>query len=407
MLAMLGEGRAGRPRGDWQTESAWDWNTVTTLAAGHGIAACLHQAVARIASSAAVPPDALERLLGERRATAMCNLRYTAELKRIADAMSARGIPLLVLKGMHLAELVYGDISLRPMSDIDLLVPRGQVAAAVEALQELDYGTGADSAAAVEAALERTCALGFTHRANQVYVELHWKLSEPGDGFEAPMDEIWRSAVPASLGGAATLVMSPEFLLLHVCAHLACKHVFILPLRALVDIDLIVRTHPALDWAQVVALAGAHGWGLGVALALRLAHEQLDTPVPDAVLASIGAAAIEPALLDQALAQMLAAPLVPAEVMTSPNFLDLAGVGFAARLRKVLARLFLSRAELALLYGVPERSPRLLLYYAVRLRDLLLRYSGSAGVLLDADSTLAAVAARRASLAAWMRGGAA
>jgi hypothetical protein len=59
---------------------------------------------------------------------------------------------------------------------------------------------------------------------------------------------------------------------------------------------------------------------------------------------------------------------------------------------------------LALLYGVPESSVRLSLYYAVRIGDLLRRYAAGAWALNVADPQLAATAARQARLARWING---
>jgi len=52
-------------------------------------------------------------------------------------------------------------------------------------------------------------------------------------------------------------------------------------------------------------------------------------------------------------------------------------------------RVFLPRAELSPLYGVPERSPQLGFYYAVRLRDLVRKYAASAWALNVSDAPLA------------------
>ncbi|MGE0876530.1 MAG: nucleotidyltransferase family protein [Burkholderiales bacterium] len=381
-----------------------DWGAIAALACEHGVAPLLHRGLERAGGLARLPEAARAALAAARRDTAARNLLHYAEFRRIADAMAARALPLMALKGLHLAELVYGDISLRPMADVDFLVPEARVDEAAGVLRALGYGEG-DAPVASAQVLESTCALGFTREANGVYVELHWKLSEPADGFAAPMREIWQAAQPCTLGGAPSLAMSPEFLLLHVGAHLACKHLFILPLRALADIDAILGAHPGLDWDAFARHAASHGWGRGVALALRLAREQLDAPVPDRALAAVGAHALAPGLVAEALAQMLDAPRLPAEVATSPNFLGLAGRGAAARIGMVLRRVFVPRAELAQLYGVSARSPRLLPFYAVRLRDLVRRYGASARELDRPGSALRDAAARRARLSAWIGGG--
>ena len=105
--------------------------------------------------------------------------------------------------------------------------------------------------------------------------------------------------------------MSPEFLLLHVCAHLACNHAFSFSLRALCDIAEIVRVHPALDWAAVVEHGSRHYWKRGVGAALRLARDQLGVPVPAPALAALGGDTLDPALLAEALAQVLSATSLP------------------------------------------------------------------------------------------------
>lgn len=397
LLAALRAGEGAPPAGPL------DWDAVAALACEHGVAPLLHRGLDRAGALARLPAAAREALAAARRDTAARNLLHYAEFRRIADAMAARALPLMALKGLHLAELAYADLSLRPMADIDLLVPAARVDEAAALLRGLGYGAG-DAPAAIAPVLESTCAIGLTHEANGVYAELHWKLSEPGDGFAAPIEEIWQAALPCALGGARALAMPPEFLLLHVCAHLACKHLFILPLRALADIGAILRAHPGLDWDAFAAQAARHGWGRGVALALRLAREALDAPVPERVLAATGAHAIAPGLVAEALAQMLDAPRLPADVATSPNFLGLAGRGAAARIGMVLRRIFVPRAELALLYGVSARSPRLLPLYAVRLRDLVRRYGASARELDRPGSALRASAARRERLSAWIGG---
>jgi hypothetical protein len=235
-------------------------------------------------------------------------------------------------------------------------------------------------------------------------VEIHWKLAERGDCYAPPMDRIWRSAAPGRIGDADVLVMSPEFLLLHVSAHLACNHVFGFDLRALCDIAEIARLRP--DWQMVAALGQRHGWTRGVAVALRLARDHLGADIPQETLAALGADALDPELLGDAMAHLVTFSRIPGELVTAPNLLALAGARtWRARWTRLWNRILVPRAELSLLYGVPEHSPRIGLYYAVRLRDLVRKYAAGAWALNVADTRLVAVAARHARLARWVAGG--
>ena len=97
---------------------------------------------------------------------------------------------------------------------------------------------------------------------------------------------------------------------------------------------------------------------------------------------------------------------MPGELVTAPNLLAIARGSTPWKKRATLwKRIFVPRAELAFLYGVPEHSPRLYHYYAVRLRDLIRKYAASAWALNVSDPGLAATAARHARLAKWIGGG--
>ncbi len=63
---------------------------------------------------------------------------------RAVTALAEAGIRSAVLKGPLLGEAIYGDPGRRLSSDIDLLVPRDELRAAVEVLHGLGYGAPAD-----------------------------------------------------------------------------------------------------------------------------------------------------------------------------------------------------------------------------------------------------------------------
>ncbi len=382
------------------------WDEILGIALRHGVAPLLHRALQSNGALGRLPNPVRARLEEERRATALDNLRNYGQFRRVARALRERGVPVIALKGLHLAELVYRDISLRPMSDLDILVPRSQVKQAVATLHGLDYGFDEDLSGAANAMLDTKYDVELAHRHMDILLEVHWSLSEPPKRYTAVLEDIWRSAVPARLGDADALVMSPEFVLLHVCVHLACHHVFVFRLSALCDIAEIVRVHPELDWIVVVGHGRRHGWGRGVAAALRLAMDHLGAAVPADVLASLGADALDPAMLAEAMEHLLISGEMPVGLSHATNLMAFVGKrGLVQKLAALWARIFVPRAELALIYRVPERSARVALYYAVRMRDLLRRYAASAWALNVSDPQLAATAARHARLARWINGG--
>jgi hypothetical protein len=329
-------------------------------------------------------------------------LRNYGELQRVARAFDSAGIPLIALKGLHLADLVYRDIGLRTMSDLDILVPRERMAHCIQVLRGLGFGYDTDLATAVTGMLDQKCNIGVAHKERETWLEVHWRLDE-SQGLTDPLPDIWRSARVARLGNADTKVMSPEFLLLHVCAHLACNHVFTFTVRALCDIAEIVRAYPDLDWNSVVEHGLRHDWKRGVAAALRLAHDHLAVPVPATTLAALGSDVLDAAMLADALTQLFSATALPDGLATAPNLLALsAAPSLHEKIGLLWRRVFLPRGELALLYGVPAESARLPIYYALRLRDLLRVYAAGAWALTAGDPAVAETAARHVRLQRWI-----
>lgn len=388
---------------DGLTPQAWD--ETLDLAGRHGVTPLLHRALQAHDLVLVAPEFAKISLEEDRSTTALDNLRKYGEFRRIAQALRKSDIPVMALKGLHLAELVYRDISLRTMSDLDILVPRAELERAIATVQSLEYGFVEDVSGAGPGMLKTKCNIGLAHRRLGVWLEIHWTLAEPGDVYTPPMDDIWRSAVTARLGDADCLVMSPEFVLLYVCAHLACNHVFGFNLRGLCDIAEIVGAYPRIDWEILADHGRHHGWTRGVAAALRLARDHLGAEIPAEALAALSADALDPAMLDEAMEHLLSFSGMPGELTTAPNLLAVSGGGSAwSKCAMLWQRIFVPRAELALLYGIPEHSRRLDLYYAVRLRDLIHRYAAGAWALNVTNPGLSAIAARHVRLKKWISG---
>ncbi len=371
------------------------WDEILELALRHGVAPLLHRALLSGNALAGLPNSVRARLEDQRRATALDNLRNLGQFRRIAQALRAQDIPVIALKGLHLAELVYRDISLRPMSDLDILVPHSQLKPAVVSLRTLGFDPNRG--------LPSGHDVGMTHRDLGILLEVHWTLAEPTEPYTPPIEDIWRLAVPARLGDSDTQVMSAEFLLFHVCAHLAYHHLFALDLRALCDIAEILHAYPALDWRVMAERGRRERWGRGVAVALRLARDQLGAEVPAEALAELSGDALDPQLLDDALEQLVNFVGLSMELRFAPNLMALTGAsGLGEKMTTIWNRIFIPRSELGLIYGVPERSWRINLFYLVRLWDLVRRYAASTRNLKVQGPQIAATAARQARIAKWI-----
>ncbi|MCU0722875.1 MAG: nucleotidyltransferase family protein, partial [Planctomycetes bacterium] len=85
-------------------------------------------------------PAFLEALEALRHGALARNMVHFAEFGRIHDACRERGIDVLPLKGFPAVVLVHGgDLSMRPMADLDVLVRPGQTEALLGVLEGLGY----------------------------------------------------------------------------------------------------------------------------------------------------------------------------------------------------------------------------------------------------------------------------
>jgi hypothetical protein len=209
------------------------------------------------------------------------------QLAELLDALRAASVPVLVLKGMALAEPVYGNPALRPMEDIDLLVRRHDVPRARTALEPLGY-----AAPYAEQDLDRRAATVLVPSATpsaRAVVDLHWALVDAKSGPTAGRwaDGVWERARAVTLGGSAARTLSPGDAVIHACVHLAVNH----GLQGLLwycDLAMMARAWQGdLDWADLAArVADARLTG-AVYAALAGARSTVGLDVPVSVLARL------------------------------------------------------------------------------------------------------------------------
>ena len=208
------------------------------------------------------------------------------ELGLVLQAFQQDNIPVIVLKGAHLAALVYRHIALRPMCDIDLLVHRSDLERAAARLRDLGYSGSPAGDVAIHC--EVVQHLPMLYKAPETGIELHWTPLLPTH-FPGVADEgWWQRSRPATIAGAVTRVLSPEDLLLHLCLHNACDRPhgpFGLGLRPLCDLAEIIRRYREThSWPEVQARAVEWHAERSVYLALWLARELLGAAVPPSVM---------------------------------------------------------------------------------------------------------------------------
>jgi hypothetical protein len=337
------------------------WPDIVAMAADHGLAPLLFRRLKAGDARIHVPADVWKWLRLAFFANADRNVCLYRELGPVLRRLRSSGIPVIVLKGAYLAEAVYGDVALRPMSDVDLMVPRADLPRAHTVL--LDTGCVRQQSDDIESRSERTAP----RFSAGVTVEFHWTIDVPGGRSRLDLAGLWDRARPAMIAGVE--VLAPEDLLLHLCLHASHSHGLGFGLRPFCDIaEMIHRFRGEMDWAQVAERAREWRAARYVGLTLHLARSMLDAEVPDEVLGQLAPGGIDQRMLETA-RQAVLAQIGYERLM--PLFDRLGAKSVGDKVKLSWERVFLSRGEMAAIYPASRVSKHLWFYRALRLRDVI------------------------------------
>ena len=205
-----------------------------------------------------MPAHVAERLVAYNLANSARSLRHAAHLVRIIDRLGAADIPVMPIKGPVWAQVLYGDLTARQFSDLDILVRFEDLARAEGILAELGYQPAhvADAAESRPPLATRQDVL-FHHPESGVFLELHWRLARRRDNLRLSTEELFSQARPIDFLGREVLVPGLAHLFVYLAVH-AANHGWG-SLEHLRGLGEIVTQNPEADWTTIAEGAAACG----------------------------------------------------------------------------------------------------------------------------------------------------
>lgn len=292
-----------------------DWGLFLDTAFRHRVAPLAHRS---LADAGVFEPDSRweyvhDALLAAYTLTRRRNRILVAEAARIVTLVQDAGIPVALRKGAYLAPLVYGDIGLRPMNDIDLFVDRAAAPEVARLLQADGFRPGrVDRHGQVQPLSRRQSVFWTVHVNNlptlhkphadaslrSLAVDVCFDLFLPATGRHLPADELLSAAVAVTVAGTAARVFRPEHLLLDVAAHLHKESTTLRYIergkhqRLLQYVDLVRlrAAHGNLDWDALIATATRAGAASNVYFALANTNHLFPDTFPADVVQRLAAA---------------------------------------------------------------------------------------------------------------------
>ncbi len=255
-----------------------DWRAVEDKSNYHSIGPLIASVLKQCAGDL-VPEEIHERFQQQFVLTVKSNLLLLQEWHRILQAFEAAGISVISLKGPALALLAYGDVGLREFVDLDFLVQPKDVLRASNLLIREGYQLKSSLSGDADAAILRSGnrQLDFND-GHGTLIDLHWGALHKMFSFQLPTHQLFESAQIERHGDVSFLTLSPEHLLLYLCAH-GTKHCW-QNLRWLCDVACHVHTAQNLDWELCIHRAETASCDLVLKHSLLLAQQVLGLELP-------------------------------------------------------------------------------------------------------------------------------
>lgn len=249
-------------------------------AATHRVSGCAHHA---LAACAGLDPDVAAELAQARQAALTRHLSAARALAPIGAALEGAGIAWLVVKGPALAH-AYGQPGLRTYADLDILVPRSQFPAAMQALEPIGFDCTMRNWALVRAVGPGELPLSDGVES----IDLHWHvlhLATDRDRFDLDVGPWIERRRPVNIGGRQIPTLDPVDTVLHLAIHMmrsgADRLVWLKDLQVSLAAD-------GFDAYELVTRARAARVDLVVSVALQRARQTLGTETTPAQAALDG-----------------------------------------------------------------------------------------------------------------------
>jgi len=221
----------------------------------------------------------MPRLKGIYRYWWCSNQRLFYRAAEVIRGLEEANIPTLALKGAATSIAYYRDVGVRPMGDIDLLVPYDRAAEAVAQLGRIGWQPARPR---VPDLIRYQHSVRMIHETGEA-LDLHWHVLAECVHRDADRG-FWKRAMPIQIHGHDALALAPDDALLHAVVH-GMRWNEEPTIRWVADAMAILHaTGSAMDWQTLEDEARAQQLVLRLSMGLDYLKGRMDAPIPDRVL---------------------------------------------------------------------------------------------------------------------------
>ncbi len=317
------------------------WDALWRQAEEHQVLPLIHRSLKTLEFQG-VPGEVRARLTADFRQNAVRNMLFAAELERLLRLLGEAGIRVIPLKGVTLAESLYGDPAMRVCSDIDILVPSSDALRARSLILAAGYRSPFtdDFFARHQFHTSADCPLLAERGGLSYFVELHWTLLQHSSKDAEAMQDLWSQAQPRDYYGVQAYSLSAEWQFIFLAYHAAYHKWQIL--KWIADLNDLCASAP-IDWPLVREKAARFDLEFIVGPTLAVCSRLFGTPVP----------ADFPALTIPAGVPLFPNSLDPAKAWNAPLFQAKLLKRPSEKLRWFFEMLFVARMSDRMAFNLP------------------------------------------------------
>lgn len=199
-------------------ETVTDWDYFAALANAHGVAALVYHNLEKLKFLQYIPAGVSDLLRNALMTSLTRNTRNTEAMAEVLNLLNKENIRTVLLKGLALELSVYGNAGLRQMTDVDVLVKRGECMKAREILMSAGFISLPVKSVFHKLILADTGKHLPSLIKNGFSVELHHELF--GAGKNVLTQLLYESSYETEIKGEKVFIPKPQIFFLYLVKHL-------------------------------------------------------------------------------------------------------------------------------------------------------------------------------------------
>ena len=230
----------------------------------------------RLKSIDNIPNDLLSKLKIRYMQIAQKNILMSAELIKIIKLLETNNIKAIAFKGPTLAQLAYGDITMRQFGDLDIIVEEKNLDKVGQILSSKYRALLPLSILKNNICIQTAKDFSFISNTD-IHIELHWRLFEKKYNITSFSEIFHHQYSFININNQKVNTLPTDILLVYLCLH-GAKHQFE-RIEWIVDIDKLICTD-SINWKNVIQYVKNSHSNKPFYLGLAISSHLFSTPLP-------------------------------------------------------------------------------------------------------------------------------